>query len=177
MTGASADAPSGMKVARSRMPSKTMRTGSTFGLATAALSSGFVASAALASPSDEAGLAAGVLSSGSGLFGGAPGVVVLKRSRKASSRYFGVCGRRSMRTILTSSLRCEVSNSRYLPSGDQATSPPSPLARKLTGWACPPAAGATQMLRNDRRSVTPKASQRESGDQATRELSKRSGRR
>src|SRR5204863_413312 len=80
--------PSGMKVARSRMPSKTMRTGSTLGLA-AGLSAGLVSSAALASPSEAAGLAAGVLSSGSGVVVGAPGLVVLKSSRKASSRYLG----------------------------------------------------------------------------------------
>src|SRR4051794_33833836 len=68
-----------------------------------------------------------------------------------------------------SSERWAVSNTRYLPSLDQAICEPgSPLARKLTGRASPAADGTTQTLRNDFLSVTEKASQRLSGDQAGR---------
>ena len=159
MTGVSAETSSGMIVVRSRSPSKIMRTGSIRAGPTVGLSGGMGTAVAVGDDVDAVSV---------WRLAGAPGVM-RNNSRKASSRYFGVLGNKSMRTIRLSSLRCAVSNSRYLPSGDQAMmSLLVPLPRKLTGRASPPATGATQTLRKARRSVTMNASHRESGDQVGR---------
>ena len=74
------------------------------------------------------------------------GFSCLKRSRKESSRNFGV---RSFKSILANcpfSVLCEVSNKINAPSALHETEFALEFARKLTGRAAPPLIEATEML-------------------------------
>src|SRR5690348_18484008 len=100
--GSVASRPTGTVVARSRRPSQTIVVG--LGGSAAGLSLG----------------GGGVLPLSCFSVVVSPGDFFSeKRSRNTSSRYLGTWGVRSTRTIRDGSLRWPLSNSRYLPSGDQ----------------------------------------------------------
>src|SRR4029079_8436928 len=60
-----------------------------------------------------------------------------------SSRKRGVRGTRSTRAICASSVRCDVSNSRYVPSGLHATVPPHIVHKYDAGRGAPPLSETT----------------------------------